>query len=448
MANLKFLRGLSTSWASLGVKDKDTFYVVEHQDTGGTTQKYELYLGDKLIADGSTLEELAKLTQRVNEIDEVTSKAINKINLSCGFDEEVTYNPKNELISGATSLAEAIEIVAEKSCSLDSLNATVASETENLVSVTVTQTNGKLTKVSVDDAKLDSSLSTITSNINAISGKADANTAAIEVLNGEGVGSVKKTVNDAVSTAKTEIIGGASIDYNTLGKLENKIKEVSNQSQTYKITQVTGDTLSGLGSNVKEAYQLSDKDGVQCGEYIKIYKDSSLQSVELQESTGETGELIHELVFTYILNNGETSVVPINISTFLAESEFKDGLQVNNGVVSIKKDDASEDFLTVSPSGIKISGVQDAIDAKISSLDATVASTGGSFVTVTVTETDGKVSNVKVEETNIAKASDVTALTSRVDKLEAKTISAKTDSNIEVTQSGDTTSIGLVWGTF
>lgn len=440
MANLKFLRGLSTSWASLGVKDKDTFYVVEHQDTGGTTQKYELYLGDKLIADGSTLEELAKLTQRVNEIDEVTSKAINKINLSCGFDEEVTYNPKNELISGATSLAEAIEIVAEKSCSLDSLNATVTSETENLVSVTVTQTNGKLTKVSVDDAKLDSSLSTITSNIDTISRKADANTAAIEVLNGEGVGSVKKTVNDAVSTAKTEIIGGASADYNTLGKLETKIKEVSDQSQTYTITQVTGDTLSGLGSNVKEAYQLSDKDGTKCGEYIKIYKDSSLKSVEL------TGE--QKLKFTYILSDGTESSVEIDISSFLAESEFGDGLQVIEHKVSVKKDAASESFLTVSSDGIKISGVQDAIDAKIASLDATVASTGGSFVTVTVTETDGKVSDVQVEETNIAKASDVTALTTRVDKLEDKTISAKTDSNIEVTQSGDTTSIGLVWGTF
>lgn len=432
MANLKFLRGLSTSWASVGVKDKDTFYVVEHQDTGGTTQKYELYLGDKLIADGSTLEELAKLTQRVNDIDEVTSKAINKINLSCGFDEEVTYNPKNELISGATSLAEAIEIVAEKSCSLDSLNATVTSETENLVSVTVTQTNGKLTKVSVDDAKLDEALTAITTNIETVSSKTETNTSAIAVLNGTGDGSVTKTVNDA----KAELIGDATDNGNTLGKLEDKIDEISNNTKTYSIKKID----SGLTSNVREAYQLVDEDSVQCGEQINIYKDSSLQSVKL---SGQS------LVFTYILSDGSESEVPVDISIFLAESEFKDGLQVNeNGEVSVKKDAASESFLTVSSDGIKISGVQDAIDAKISSLDATVASTSGSFVTVTVTETDGKVSAVKVEETNIAKASDVEALTSRVDELEAKTISAKTDSNIEVTQSGDTTSIGLVWGTF
>lgn len=52
--------------------------------------------------------------ERVSEIDEVTSKAFDTMNKSCGFNEEMTYIPQNELIQGTTSLAEAIEKVAEK----------------------------------------------------------------------------------------------------------------------------------------------------------------------------------------------------------------------------------------------------------------------------------------------------------------------------------------------
>ena len=51
---------------------------------------------------------------RVDEIDEVVSKAFDAMNKSCGFSEEVTYTPQNELIKDCVSLSEAMEIVAEK----------------------------------------------------------------------------------------------------------------------------------------------------------------------------------------------------------------------------------------------------------------------------------------------------------------------------------------------
>ena len=52
--------------------------------------------------------------ERVAEIDEVVSKAFDTMNKSCGFNEEMTYIPQNELIQGTSSLSEAIEKVAEK----------------------------------------------------------------------------------------------------------------------------------------------------------------------------------------------------------------------------------------------------------------------------------------------------------------------------------------------
>lgn len=51
---------------------------------------------------------------RVDEIDEVVSKAFDAMNKSCGFSEEVVYTPQNELIRDCVSLSEAMEIVAEK----------------------------------------------------------------------------------------------------------------------------------------------------------------------------------------------------------------------------------------------------------------------------------------------------------------------------------------------
>ena len=52
------------------------------------------------------------------------------------------------------------------------------------------------------------------------------NADAITVLNGEGEGSVAKSVADA----KKELLGGAAAEYNTLGKLENKIQALDDKA--------------------------------------------------------------------------------------------------------------------------------------------------------------------------------------------------------------------------
>lgn len=138
--------------------------------------------------------------------------------------------------------------------------------------------------------------------------------------------------------------------------LQSEIEDVAAAAKSYSVVAVKDEELAKLGSNVKEAYKLVDEDSTQSGDYIKIYKDSSLQSVALNDK--------QELVFTYLLADGSTSVVPVSVATFLAESEFGDGLQVNSesGVVSVKVDAASEAFLTVGADGVKLSGVQKAID--------------------------------------------------------------------------------------
>lgn len=206
---------------------------------------------------------------------------------------------------------------------------------------------------------------------------------------------------NAVSGLKTELLGDAAEGYNTLGKLEDKIQEVAGAAKSYEIVQVT----ENLAANVKEAFKLVDEDGIQAGSQINVYKDSSLKSIALEGAEGSK----QELVYTYTLADGTEEVVRVDVSKFLAEAEFKNGLEVSSvdGTVSVKIDEASEDFLTVSESGVKLSGVQDAIDNKVSGLNANVSSAEGGKVKVNVVEAAGVITGVTVTESDIASAKEL-----------------------------------------
>lgn len=165
-------------------------------------------------------------------------------------------------------------------------------------------------------------------------------------------------------------------------ELKEAIDEVGGAAKSYTIVKQT----TGLDSKVREQYKLKQiigKNETFVGDTIQIYKDSSLKSVELKGQA---------LEFTYILADGTESTVPVDVSTFLAESEFKKGLEVNNedGTVSVNVDTASESFLTVSEAGVKLSGVQNAINAAVEALDVTDTAEAGMYVSA-VNETDGKV---------------------------------------------------------
>lgn len=158
----------------------------------------------------------------------------------------------------------------------------------------------------------------------------------------------------AAATVKSELLGTTKDgDVTTIAALNTKIEDVEAAAKSYTISAVT---VSGE-ENVLEAYALYDEDGTQAGETIKIYKDQSLKNVEL---SGQT------LVFTYELAAGNNKTVSVDVSAFLSESEYGDGLQVVNHVISVKKDSTSESFLSVSENGIKVSGIQDAINAATS----------------------------------------------------------------------------------
>lgn len=298
-------------------------------------------------------------------------------------------------------------------------------------------------------------------------------TTLVKSTTGEGQQAVTKLAVGTVPAAQVSVADEAGVFTaenveTVLKELKDGINAVGGAAKSYTIVKVT----EGLATNIKEQYKLQQTVGGKTepvGEPINIYKDSSLESVALDGQT---------LKFTYILADGSKSTVGVDVSTFLAESEFSDGLQLINHVVSVnlgqglefgneaehksinvKIDSTSSDaenFLSVGANGVKISGVQAAIDAKVATLDVTDAAKAGQYVSQ-VSETDGKIA---VERVNVSdallngytKGSEDTAVAASdtinkaISKLENQVEAAKaaTTAAIEALDNVDTAAEGQV----
>ena len=152
--------------------------------------------------------------------------------------------------------------------------------------------------------------------------------------------------------------------------------------------------------NIYEEYILQDANGnnLNSGDSIKIYKESSLEDVQL----GHVGAIVDQdtgvitdgavtnkdaLIFVYRLKTGKYQGVMVDLGMFLNESEFKDGLQTSadssgEKTVSIKidntsdKDSSNNSYISVSQNGLKLSGINTAISGALSTLGSTQAQSG------------------------------------------------------------------------
>lgn len=284
MSEIKFLKGEYANYKGIASKDENAFYVTNELASVGNgadgqpimEQVYALWLGTHLIASGNTAAMLVEETK-------------NRVAMDSNLDKRLVA-----LESGDNSVEKQIEKA------IADLKAEIEGE------------------LGENDAK----------TLEAINDELDAIDEKIETLNGNATtnGSVAKAVADA----KAELLGDAAAGYNTLGKLEDQIQAVAAAAKSYQIEAITGD----LATNVKEAFKLVDEDGVQAGATINIYKDSSLEKVELD------GQV---LKFTYILNDGSRDTVNVDVSNFLAEAEFADGLIVTDHIVSVDVASASKE---------------------------------------------------------------------------------------------------------
>ena len=246
----------------------------------------------------------------------------------------------------------------------------------------------------------------------AISDIADAIEELEEEINANEVSSLDGSI------VVTPTTGGTDLSVNLDGK-SIVLNDNNELVADLKLTAVTPSSV-----NVREEYALVNHEGTRLGETVKIYKDSSLYGAKLGhvddvlsdpddpesivEGSGDTS-----LDLIYHKEDGTYELVAIDVNDFLEESEFKDGLIVDNHVVKVKVDAESEQVvigngtgdtvpvLSVSEDGVKVDNIQKAIDYTISQIESDATGVD-EHVAVEVVQEGAEIKQVIVTTNDIA----------------------------------------------
>ena len=173
----------------------------------------------------------------------------------------------------------------------------------------------------------------------------------------------------AVAYDKTadKVIANATDVSAAIKELDAKVAANKDAELTYKTVKLTDEEVTALGDvNVKEAYKVVsvNKEGTKTtvGDIIKIYKDSALVSIDYTE-VNDKSKKGQFLKYVYTLADGTEKTVYVDMSKLVDQAEVEKGIQAIDGKLSIKIAEGNEaDFLTVDANGLKLSGVQTAID--------------------------------------------------------------------------------------
>lgn len=207
--------------------------------------------------------------------------------------------------------------------------------------------------------------------------------------------SYKEAIDD-IWKAFGELKGEVSEDYDSLEKIESKIKE---NYENGKVT-MTSYVPEESGGTIAKSYKLF-QGGVSIGD-IDIYKNSFLKEVQLVDKDGRIIDDDHPGVAEYIrfiftLSDGTDSVVNVPLGSFIQDLEAGKGLVVDSeGRLNIVKDDSSEDFLEINEDSIAIVGVQDAIDNGVQEVISQIIET----INEKVLELEDKIDDIEVIGSN------------------------------------------------
>lgn len=206
-------------------------------------------------------------------------------------------------------------------------------------------------------------------------------------------------------TGKLSVASAALVQY--VGANAIKVSEVQDGNKTISLAINTNDKVltqnaDGLLTNINLTWdktaglKLIGKGGTEiavipAADFIKdgMLEDVELKAASVEEPVGKatTGTF---LVFTFNTDAGK-EVINLDVTSLIDIYTAGNGIDITGKVVSIKRDASSEAFLTVGADGLKLSGVQDAIDTAKSefqtAIDKVEASVGlgenGAFVAPT-----------------------------------------------------------------
>lgn len=178
-----------------------------------------------------------------------------------------------------------------------------------------------------------------------------------------------------------------------------------------KVLSLNGTELMSTLSFTKEEVDgaeclvVKGKDGVVIGkvETAAFTADSFLDDVTLSGNNIE---------FTWKMADGSTKTDSVDIAKYIDTYTAGNGLEVSDKEFSVKRDATSESFLSVSENGVKVSGVQEAINAAVAAKN--VSASGDTYVSAVaegnaVTVAASEATKASLAKANTAlQASDIT----------------------------------------
>ena len=202
---------------------------------------------------------------------------------------------------------------------------------------------------------------------------------ALVIINGAATveGSIAKAEQDAkdyvdaqIATSLVQYVGQDAIAVSEGDEGEKTISLKLNTNDKV-LTQTTDGLLANINLtwNSANGLKLIGKDGTEIATIpaADFIKDGMLQNVELKAASVEVpvGGVTSGtfLVFTFNTDAGP-KVINLNVTSLIDVYTAGDGISVTGKVIAAKLDTSTEAFLTVGADGIKLSGVQAAINTE------------------------------------------------------------------------------------
>ena len=239
-------------------------------------KKYDVLIKG-LIASGDTelANAIAALDEKIGNINVDGSDGKNIAETIDGI-----YSSIADIVASQTALEKKDEELAVQIKKIsDDLQFVTGGDSEN--EATIGEINAKI-------LRLNEELNALKVSVNNAASKSDVekNSAAIEVLNGDGEGSVKKIAEDAAATAVANVVAGAESDFDTLKEVADWIaadKEGSAALQT-TVSNHT-ESINTINSNLGALESKVD------GDIANLTSHISVASVALSEVDGRLNAL-------------------------------------------------------------------------------------------------------------------------------------------------------------
>ena len=227
-------------------------------------------------------------------------------------------------------------------------------------------------------------------------------------------------VLSVASGALTQYKGSNAVKVSEVDPENNKTVSLSINSNDKVLTQSNDGLFADikLSWDKKQGLKLIGKDSIVITTIPATYfiKDGMLDNATYDEET-------HKITLTFNTAAEGKQPIELNLSDLVDTYEAGNGLGLTGNVFSVKKsaEADSEGFLKVGTDGIKVSGVQDAINTAAAKASNKIAEKSTGRVTVTAkVEADGH-TTYTIAENDIAQATKLTDEINRAKASELKT---------------------------